>query len=71
MHLMGTWDFSVQQQANAAFITSLASEQYINGLIDAGQVAAVKGVGDTLKSRPNADFTTTPDAFVANMAKAK
>ncbi|MER7273127.1 extracellular solute-binding protein [Dactylosporangium sp. NPDC000244] len=159
MHLMGTWDFSVQQQANAAFITdgklgvvpfptyeggsgdpksivgnpsnyysvnsaskgkeqaadflieSLASEQYINGLIDAGQVPAVKGVGDTLKSKPNADFTTftynlvadapsftqswdqalspsvgaelltnlqklflgdiTPDAFVANMAKAK
>ncbi|WP_433219000.1 ABC transporter substrate-binding protein [Dactylosporangium sp. CS-047395] len=159
MHLMGSWDFTLQQQANPSFITdgklgvvpfpayaggagdpkaivgnpsnyysvnsaskgkdqaadflvkSLASEDYINGLIDAGQVPAVKGVGDSLKSKPNADFTTftynlvseapsftqswdqalspsvgtelltnlqklflgdiTPDAFAANMAKAK
>ncbi|GIG45585.1 extracellular solute-binding protein [Dactylosporangium siamense] len=159
MHLMGTWDFSVQKEANPDFIKngklgfsafpayeggagdpksvvgnpsnyysvnaaskskdasvdflvkSLASEQYVNGLIDAGQVPAIKGVETTLKSKPNADFTgftydlvanapsftqswdqalspsvstelltnlqklflgqITPDAFVANMAKAK
>lgn len=105
MHLMGTWDFSVQKEANAAFITggklgyvafpayeggagdpkaivgnpsnyysvnsaskgkdvaadflvkSLTSDAYINGLIDAGQVPAVKGAGDILKGKPNAEFT--------------
>ncbi|WP_238008689.1 extracellular solute-binding protein [Dactylosporangium sp. AC04546] len=105
MHLMGTWDFSVQKEANAAFITegklgyvafpayaggagdpkaivgnpsnyysvnaasknktvaadflaqSLVSDAYISGLIDAGQVPAVKGAGDILKSKPNAEFT--------------
>jgi raffinose/stachyose/melibiose transport system substrate-binding protein/xylobiose transport system substrate-binding protein len=159
MHLMGTWDFSLQKEANPDFIKngklgfvafpayeggagdpksvvgnpsnyysvnaasknkdvaidfltkSLTSDAYINGLIDAGQVPAVKGVESLLKSKPNADFTgftydlvanaptftqswdqalspsvsselltnlqklflgqITPDAFVANMAKAK
>ncbi|XVU27964.1 extracellular solute-binding protein [Actinoplanes sp. CA-054009] len=106
MHLMGSWDYSVQKDANPKFITegklgyvgfpayeggagdpkavvgnpsnyysinaasrnkaaatdflaqSLTSEAYINGLIDAGQVPAVKGIEATLKSKPNAEFTT-------------
>ncbi|MEV0570628.1 extracellular solute-binding protein [Dactylosporangium sp. NPDC050588] len=114
MHLMGTWDFSVQKDANPDFIKngklgftafpafeggagdpksvvgnpsnyysvnaaskskdasidflakSLTSDQYINGLIDAGQVPAVKGVETTLKSKPNADFTGFTYDLVAN-----
>ncbi|GAA2371776.1 extracellular solute-binding protein [Dactylosporangium salmoneum] len=114
MHLMGTWDFSVQKEANAAFITdgklgyvafpsyeggagdpkaivgnpsnyysvnaasknkdvaadflvkSLASDGYISGLIDAGQVPAVKGAADVLKGKPNAEFTTFTYNLVAD-----
>lgn len=114
MHLMGTWDYSVQKDANPKFISegklgyvafpayeggagdpksvvgnpsnyysinaasknkavaadflakSLTSEAYINGLIDAGQVPAVKGVEETLKAKPNAEFTTFTYGLVAD-----
>ncbi|WP_308121103.1 ABC transporter substrate-binding protein [Paractinoplanes bogorensis] len=113
MHLMGTWDFSVQKDANPKFISggklgfvpfpayeggagdpksvvgnpsnyysinassknkdvaadflakSLSSDEYINGLIDAGQVPAVKGVEATLKGKPNSEFTTFTYNLVA------
>ncbi|MEU4157834.1 extracellular solute-binding protein [Actinoplanes sp. NPDC026670] len=113
MHLMGTWDYSVQKDANPKFITdgklgyvafpayeggagdpksvvgnpsnyysvnaasknkdvatdflakTLTSDAYINGLIDAGQVPAVKGIEETLKARPNSEFTTFTYDLVA------
>ncbi|MCY1143755.1 extracellular solute-binding protein [Actinoplanes sp. Pm04-4] len=113
MHLMGTWDFSLQQTANPKLIKdgklgyvpfpayeggagdpkavvgnpsnyysvtansthkdvaeqfladSLTSDAYINGLIDAGQVPAVKGIEATLKAKPNAEFTTFTYDLVA------
>ncbi|MEV6303328.1 extracellular solute-binding protein [Actinoplanes sp. NPDC051861] len=113
MHLMGTWDYSVQKDANPKFLSdgklgyvafpayeggagdpksvvgnpsnyysinaasgnkgvaadflakSLASEAYINGLIDAGQVPAVKGIEAALTRKPNAEFTTFTYDLVA------
>lgn len=113
MHLMGTWDYSVQKDANPKFITdgklgyvgfpayeggagaagsivgnpsnyysvnaasankqvasdflaqTLASDAYVNGLIEAGQVPAVKGIEAQLKAKPNSEFTTFTYDLVA------